>query len=241
MRGDESASQMGQDEKKEQHSVDWRTGRNSSKTEAIYGGYVGELATMADGELHAMNLALGTEDSEMLALLSDSQAAIQSIVNMSRGAPLRLGIEVQIKSALTENVTRDIKVAWVRGHIGITGNEKADKRAALESILGNIRGTARIVTEGGVRTASRAIRKLARTRSGFGLRCVTDLGIGIHLDADRSRPPEELVTPYRQGREPGVPMWTPNRKRTSHHLRLPPFQTRESEPTAGQEQLGGSG
>lgn len=32
-----------------------------------------------------------------------------------------------------------VKIAWI--HIGIGGNEKADRRASYESFLGDIRGT----------------------------------------------------------------------------------------------------
>lgn len=70
------------------------------------------------------------------------------------------------------NTQKDIKIAWVRGHIGIEGNEKADYRATYESILGQIRGSPRTITEGGLRAASKAIRKAARTKEGFGKRRV---------------------------------------------------------------------
>ncbi|KAF8453659.1 hypothetical protein BGX38DRAFT_1268461 [Terfezia claveryi] len=99
-----------------------------------------------------MHLALSRDEREMLAILLDSQAAIQAIVNMSRGAPPRTGIKAEIKAALTENQVRDVKVVWVRDHIGIEGSEKADRQAAFESILGQIRGSPRTVTEGGIRT-----------------------------------------------------------------------------------------
>ncbi|KAF8416605.1 hypothetical protein EV426DRAFT_685764 [Tirmania nivea] len=46
---------------------------------ATYGKFLGDLATVADGELRAMQLALNTEESDMLAILLDSQAAIQSV------------------------------------------------------------------------------------------------------------------------------------------------------------------
>ncbi|RPB20028.1 hypothetical protein L211DRAFT_895250 [Terfezia boudieri ATCC MYA-4762] len=57
-----------------------------------YGCLLGNLATISDGELRAFLLTLQTEDSEMLPILSDSQAAIQSFVNQSRWAPPRPGI-----------------------------------------------------------------------------------------------------------------------------------------------------
>ncbi|KAF8422185.1 hypothetical protein EV426DRAFT_706332 [Tirmania nivea] len=139
--------------------------------EKTYGGFLGDCASVADGELLAVQRALQKEDRSMVAILSDSQAAIQTISSMSRGAPPRSSIEQEIKEILVQaSETRDVKVVWVRGHIGIDGNERADKRAAFESRLGLIRGTERTVTEGGIRAASKAIRKEARTRTGYGKR-----------------------------------------------------------------------
>ena len=42
---------------------------------------------MADGECLAMGLALEKEDSDLIALASDSLAAIQSVKNLARGPP----------------------------------------------------------------------------------------------------------------------------------------------------------
>ena len=52
-------------------------------------------------------------------------------------------------------------------HIGIHGNEKADKRAEFESILGEISGKDRIATEERVHATSRATRKAFRLQPGF--------------------------------------------------------------------------
>ena len=74
----------------------------------------------------------------MICLVSDSQAAIQTVHNLSKGQPPRSQIESRIKDAL-RSPNKDIGL-WVRGHIGIPGNKKADKRAEYESILGRSRG-----------------------------------------------------------------------------------------------------
>ena len=73
----------------------------------------------------------------------------------------RSHIECRLKAVL-KTKSRDIGVLWVRGYIGIDGNEKADKRAEFESILGEISGKDGIVTWEGVRASSRATRSTYR-------------------------------------------------------------------------------
>ena len=58
-----------------------------------------------------MYLALNQEEGDMLAILSDSLAVIQVVVNMSSGAPPRTGIEAGIKTAMITNQMRDVKIA----------------------------------------------------------------------------------------------------------------------------------
>ena len=131
-----------------------------------YGAYAGPLSSVADGERLAIALALEEEDSPMITLATDSQAAVQTIHNLSRGKPPRSQIEARIKKALMSD-TRDIGILWVRGHTGITGNEKADKRAEYESFLGEISGKTSIATEEGVRAMHNRIRKSHRQQPGF--------------------------------------------------------------------------
>ena len=75
----------------------------------------------------------------MIAIVSDSQAAVQSVRNLSKGAPPRSQIERRIKEALRQD-TRDVGILWVSGHIGIERNEKADARAEYESFLASVFG-----------------------------------------------------------------------------------------------------
>ena len=96
-----------------------------------------------DGERLAIALALEEEVSDMIDIVSDSQAAIQTVYNLNRGHRPRSHIECRIKAALKYQTT-DIGILWIRAHIGIPGNEKADKRAEYESILGAISGKDRI-------------------------------------------------------------------------------------------------
>lgn len=155
-----------------------RTGKTAAGTycqdkfneDTTYGQYAGELSTVADAERLAIALVLEKEDTNMLAIASDSQAALATLGNISQGHPPRSGIEKRIKTALTLNPHRDVGYLWVRAHIAIRGNELADKRADYESILGDISGATQIATPEGVRARSRAVRKSTRTEAGFGQR-----------------------------------------------------------------------
>jgi len=118
-----------------------------------------------------MGCALENEEANTIAIASDYAAAIQSIRNLSNGHLPCLGIERRIKASIISRThERDIGYLWVRGHIGIRGNEKADSRAEFESILGDISGSTQIATEEGLTTTSRAARKSARTQAGYGQR-----------------------------------------------------------------------
>ena len=103
-------------------------------------------------------------------ILSDSQAALQTSLNLSRGIPPRSGIEVQLKAALRLRGHLDTGIAWIGVHIGIPGNEKTDELAAFASILGDIETRPDVSTEGGVRQLSRAVRASYRQVGGFGKR-----------------------------------------------------------------------
>ncbi|KAF8422750.1 hypothetical protein EV426DRAFT_702572 [Tirmania nivea] len=60
--------------------------------------------------------------------LTDSTGSVQALLNLSRGAP------------------PGSVISWVRSHIGISGNEKADRRVAYESALGCIAGSQQVAT-----------------------------------------------------------------------------------------------
>jgi len=93
----------------------------------------------------------------MLFLLTDSQAAL--VTHSDQPKPPRSGIEVLLKKALHKRRDQDTAIAWIRSHIGIQGNEKADKRAAYESLLGRVSGHPQTATEEGIRASSKAIRR----------------------------------------------------------------------------------
>lgn len=62
---------------------------------------------------------------------------------------------------------QDTAIAWIRSHIGIPGNVKADQRAAYELHLGVAAGSTEVATEKGVRAASRDTRKERVKRKRF--------------------------------------------------------------------------
>jgi len=135
------------------------------------GGFLGNLATVADGERKGIALAIGNTppSTHKVCILSDSQTAIHNALRLSRGAPPRSGIEIELRDALLAR-TQTTAVAWIRGHLGIEGNTIADNLAELHSHLGITSQHPRTATPEGVRAASRAARKAARTQAGLGIR-----------------------------------------------------------------------
>ena len=111
-----------------------------------------------------------TESHNMLAIASDSVAVVRTIHNLSKGVPPRSHIERRIKAARRSD--KDIGVLWVRSHIGIPGNERADERAEYESFLGEVALSPQEGTEEGLRALGKAVRKAARVEAGYGQRRV---------------------------------------------------------------------
>ena len=138
-----------------------------------YGDYLGDTASIADAERLAMTLAMEREPG-MLAILSDSKAAIATAHRLANGATPRSDIERRMKDCLTAG-EREIGVAWVRSHIGIGGNERADRQAPLERIRGETRGSIPNTTFEGLKELRKALRKEARSQAGYG-RHRTDWG-----------------------------------------------------------------
>ena len=146
-----------------------REDRRGSKPHTT-GGYLGPTTTVADSERRGVLEALQSDD-DMLLILTDSMAAKATAINLSRGAPPRPQIERDIKARLRQRETLglDTGISWVRAHIGIQGNELADRRATFESHRGEIAGTARTATEAGIRRIAKEARANERAVASYGL------------------------------------------------------------------------
>ncbi|KAF8415586.1 hypothetical protein EV426DRAFT_663716 [Tirmania nivea] len=161
------------------------TGRDNQHASAFYSedrrnnpsleghSYLGGEATVADAERQAISLSLAAHrESSMVFILSDSQSAISSALNISQGGAPISTIETDIMNLLAERHLNnlDTEIAWARAHIGIEGNEKADKLADFGSALGQVSLSQPVITEGGIRQLSKASRSQHRTVRSFGIR-----------------------------------------------------------------------
>jgi len=134
------------------------------------GGFLGDLASVADGERKGIALAIqNAPPDRKVCILSDSSTAIQTALQLSSGAPPRSGIEIELREAILGR-GQTTAVAWIRGHLGLVGNTIADELPELHSHLGTTSLHLRTATPEGVKAASRAIRRASRTRAGFGTR-----------------------------------------------------------------------
>jgi len=134
------------------------------------GAFLGNLASVADGERTGITLALAHAPTDRkVCILTDSMTALHTSLQLSRGDPPRSRIESELRDRLIDR-SQPTAVAWIRGHIGIEGNTIADHLAELHSHLGEISLHARTATHEGLQQVSRANRKQARTQPGFGVR-----------------------------------------------------------------------
>ena len=110
---------------------------------------VGSVATVWDGEAAGMKLALESLTAAPLLILSDSQAAIAAVRNAAEcghagTADLR-GVVNMVDEWASAGM--DLHFGWVKAHVGIEGNGRADALAKMGCSVG---GPHR-VTESGVR------------------------------------------------------------------------------------------
>lgn len=93
--------------------------------------FLGLLATSGDAELQGILLALqASQLMDQVIILSDSQASIASVHKLGSGEQVPCsGIERVIKQAIAKRGSQnlDTSISWVWSHIGIPGNELADK------------------------------------------------------------------------------------------------------------------
>lgn len=133
--------------------------------------------TDRDAERKGIQLSLeNLPGDDTIILLSDSQAAIDTVVNLAKGQPPRSGIEKDIKALLNRRLdgNQDTAIAWVRAHVQIPGNEEADALANWSSHLGETKGSRRTVTEGGIRARGKRERAEARGQESYRLGTATN-------------------------------------------------------------------
>ena len=159
--------------------------------------YLGPLATSGDAELLGILLSLQSAGGkDQILLLSDSQSSITKVTKLVTGAQsTHSSIKTAIKRLLTirgEN-SLDTGIAWVRSHIGVTGNEIADEACARRSFTGQLLSEPQIATEAGIRQTHKQARATWRARATTGLERLTQWG-------------RQALSAYTQTRTNRVPM-----------------------------------
>ena len=127
---------------------------------------VGSIATMWDGEVAGIRQALRMAPDVDVLVLSDSTAALRAIkraADRGRGHSRDL---VEVVDEIGRHITKGLstKFGWVKAHVGIDGNERADlmaKAGCRDSLLPQ-------VTEGGLRAYWKDVRSRERAQRGLG-------------------------------------------------------------------------
>ncbi|KAI9035835.1 ribonuclease H family protein [Aspergillus affinis] len=94
-------------------------------------------STVYVGELEGARMALHRAKPTPITVFSDSQAAIQAVRNPGQpsGQYALRAIYGRIRALRSEGL-KDAELRWIPAHIGVEGNEKADKAAKETTIRG---------------------------------------------------------------------------------------------------------
>ncbi|KAI9035703.1 ribonuclease H family protein [Aspergillus affinis] len=94
-------------------------------------------STVYVGELEGTRMALDRAKPIPITVFSDSQTAIQTVRNPGRpsGQYALRAIYERIRTLRSESL-EDAKLRWILAHIGVKGNERADKAAKETAIKG---------------------------------------------------------------------------------------------------------
>ena len=134
------------------------------------GTAVGTRATVWDGEIEGIKEAIRHCTAGPILILSDSQAAIKVMVKAGKRGRARTAALKEAIKGIAEKQQREggnkkaVMLAWIKAHIGINRNERADQMAKEASVHqgGNK------VTEGGIKAVWQETRRNERRVEGFG-------------------------------------------------------------------------
>ena len=166
--------------------------------------YLERYATVMDVEL--LGVAMWSEIGDLV--ITDSQGASGRIQNMQFEGP-RGWVEQKVEAAAKHSGE---KIAWVKGHSGVVGNELADLRAKREVWIGSRRGDPGVATVSGIKHEFRVTWKSKQVQE-WDREAVKG---HTYICTDRGSL-QSLVTQDRESGINDVQVWGSRPERGSHH------------------------